>query len=83
VQDDYGGTIHLYAPSPEEIAFAEKAVKACSPVPLYARVDVIWDNNNELAIIELELIEPELWFRKNDKAADLLAEGVCETYFSN
>lgn len=76
VQDDFGGSIHLYAPSPEEIEFAINAVNACDTLPLYARVDVIWDNNKELALIELELIEPELWFRKNDNAADLLAEGI-------
>ena len=76
VQDDFGGTVHEYAPSKEEIAFAEKAVAACSPQPFYARVDVIRDNNDELAVIEMELIEPELWFRMNPKAADVLAEAV-------
>lgn len=81
VQDDYGGTVHKYAPSPEEVEFAEKATKACDPLPLYSRVDVIWDNNKDLALIELELIEPELWFRENNKAAKKLAEAVFEGYF--
>ena len=43
---------------------------------MYARVDFVYDNENNLALIELELIEPELWFRNNPKAATLLAETI-------
>ena len=76
VQDDFGGTVHDYTPSKEEIAFAEKAVAACDPSPSYARVDIIRDNENEFALIELELIEPELWFRMRPQAADVLAKSI-------
>ncbi len=76
VQDDFGGTLHEYAPSPEEIYFAENAVRQVSPLPVYARVDVIWDNEDQLCVSELELIEPELWFRKHPAAAELLADAV-------
>ncbi len=76
VQDDFGGSVHDYSPTDEEIKFAEKAVAACNPVPVYARVDVIWNNENELCVSELELIEPELWFRTCPEAADLFAEEV-------
>ncbi len=82
VQDDHGGTIHEYTASDSEIAFAEKAVATCDILPLYARVDVIWDNNDQLALIELELIEPELWFRENELAADKLAMAIKKSYFS-
>jgi glutathione synthase/RimK-type ligase-like ATP-grasp enzyme len=77
VQDDFGGTVRSYVPSKEEIRFALHAVEACERFPLYARADVIRDNNNHLAISELELIEPELWFRKSQRAAELLAKGIC------
>lgn len=76
VQDDFGGTVHNYSPSKEEMAFAEKAVAACHPHPYYARVDIIRDNNDQLAVIELEMIEPELWFRLKPKAANELASAV-------
>lgn len=69
VQDDFGGTISNYTPNAEEIKFIEHAVSACSPVPVYARIDVIWNNQNELCIGEIELIEPELWFRMSPTAA--------------
>lgn len=73
VQDDFGGTLHNYEPTAAEIEFAEKAVQACNPLPAYARVDVMWNNDGELAVSEVELIEPELWFRRNKKAAGRLA----------
>ena len=76
VQNDWGGTVHIYNPGKEEIQFAENAVKACIEFPVYARVDITTDNNGNLAIIELELIEPELWFRNNPKSANLLAKTI-------
>jgi len=76
VQDDYGGTVHEYQASKEEIAFAEQVVKACKEQPLYARVDIFTNNNDELAVLELELIEPELWFRYYPEAANVLAKAI-------
>lgn len=78
VQDDFDGTVHEYTPTPSEINFAEHIVSTCHPLPVYARVDAIWDNRNELCISELELIEPELWFRKHLPAADAFAAAVLE-----
>ena len=76
VQSDFGGSIQNYNPSVAEREFAEKAVAACDPQPVYARVDIVEDNNGQLALIELELIEPELWFRMNPKAAEVLADSL-------
>ncbi len=76
VQDDFGGSVHTYQPSEEEIKFAEKAVQACPGSPIYARVDMIWDNGDKLTISELELVEPELWFRHNKDAATQLAKEI-------
>ena len=73
VQDDFGGTISLYHPNETEIAFVEKAFAACNPLPIYARIDVIWDNQDELCIGEIELIEPEMWFRLDEQSADRCA----------
>src|SRR5690606_19523494 len=76
VQDDHGGTVHPHAASPEELAFAERAVAACDPRPLYGRVDMVRDDDGRLAVMELELVEPELWFRLEPSAAGRLAEGI-------
>jgi glutathione synthase/RimK-type ligase-like ATP-grasp enzyme len=78
VQDDHGGTVHPLTPDVEQIAFAERAVAACSPAPLYARVDTVRDSHGTLALMELELVEPELWLRCHPPAAEALADAVAE-----
>lgn len=78
VQDDFGGTVEDYQPTQAEIDLAIAAVRACEALPTYARVDIVNDNNGNPAISELELVEPEMWFRKNHQAADLLATKIKE-----
>ncbi len=76
VQDDFGGSVEKINPSLEIIELAEKTVKSLKTLPLYARVDIIFDNVNNPVISELELIEPELWFRFKEESAYKLAEIV-------
>ena len=76
VQDDHGGTVHEYNASDEEIEFAESVVAIVNPLPAYGRVDAIIDNEGRLAVSELELIEPELWFRFKPESADDYADAV-------
>lgn len=74
VQDDFGGSVGVYLPSKQEINFAEKIVSLCPKIPLYARVDLLFNQENKPVLSELEVIEPELWFRFNEKSADFLAK---------
>jgi hypothetical protein len=76
VQDDFGGSVHEYLANIDEIEFAEKVARSCEPLPAYARIDVIWDNKDNMVISEVELIEPELWFRECPKSANLLADNI-------
>jgi glutathione synthase/RimK-type ligase-like ATP-grasp enzyme len=78
VQDDHGGTVHPYEALPDEIEFAQRAVAACDPAPVYARVDMLRDNDGDLAVMELELIEPELFLRLHPPAAEALAGCVTD-----
>ncbi|MFA6541574.1 MAG: hypothetical protein WCT99_08220 [Bacteroidota bacterium] len=80
VQDDFGGTVHRYTPTTEEIEFAQSVVSHCTPKPVYARVDMIRDNEQQLSVVELELIEPEMWFRFHPPAADRLADAVVRMF---
>jgi glutathione synthase/RimK-type ligase-like ATP-grasp enzyme len=76
VQDDHGGTVHPLEPTQDHIDLAERAMAACSPTPVYGRVDMVRNNEGTLAIMELELIEPELWLRFHPPAAEVMAEGI-------
>jgi glutathione synthase/RimK-type ligase-like ATP-grasp enzyme len=78
VQDDHGGTVHHYEASAEEIEFVQNVMVKCKTVPVYGRVDVAWDNDGELALVELEIIEPELWFRESEKSSVMLADAVMD-----
>jgi glutathione synthase/RimK-type ligase-like ATP-grasp enzyme len=76
VQDNFGDSVHHYIASPFEMAFAEKVISVIDPIPIYARVDVIQDNEGKLAVSELELIEPELWLRFHPPAAEVMAQSL-------
>ncbi len=80
VQDDFGGSVEDYNPTPDEIALAVKTVEACETLPIYARVDIANDLNGVPAVMELEIVEPEMWFRRNSDAADKLAEEIANLF---
>jgi hypothetical protein len=78
VQDDFGGSVYPYSASHQEIAFAQQVIAQCHELPVYARVDLMWDNQEELCISELELIEPELWLRTYPNASELMAKALVD-----
>ncbi len=78
VQVDHGGTVCDLTPTAEQIELAERAMAACRPLPAYGRVDMVRDNEGRLAIMELELIEPELWLRHNPPAAKEMAAAIAK-----
>ena len=78
VQDDHGGKVLEHVATKQEIIFAKECIKKCPYNPIYARVDIVYDNKGEPALSELELIEPELWFRNNPEAAAILAKKISQ-----
>jgi glutathione synthase/RimK-type ligase-like ATP-grasp enzyme len=76
VQDDHGGTWSPYEPTAEEIAFAQQAIAAVDPRPAYGRVDIVRGNDGNIQLMELELIEPELWLRSKPEAATRFAAAI-------
>jgi glutathione synthase/RimK-type ligase-like ATP-grasp enzyme len=76
VQDDHGGTVHPHEPTPEELALAERAMAACDPQPIYGRVDMVRGADGRPLVMELEVVEPELWLRLRPAAAERLADAI-------
>ena len=62
-------------PSRKLIVDAERVLAAVPGNPLYARVDGV-DRDGRLALMELELIEPHLFFGWERRAATRLAKAV-------
>ena len=78
VQDDHGGTAHAHEPTAAQIELAERAIAACDPRPTYGRVDLVQDERGEWQLMELELIEPELWLRYHPPSATKFAQAIAE-----
>jgi glutathione synthase/RimK-type ligase-like ATP-grasp enzyme len=62
VQSEYGGQSAPHAATANEIAQATEILRTAAPGTVYARVDAV-DWNGKLHLMELELVEPELFFR--------------------
>ena len=76
VQDDHGGTLHPHTATADELALTEAALAVRGEVPVYGRVDMVRDPQGIARVMELELIEPELWLRLHHPAAEAFAEGI-------
>lgn len=75
VQTQHGGRNISTTPTPAEFAVAEKALAAAPEKVTYARVDMV-EFNGVPALMELELIEPELFLGYDPNAARRLADVI-------
>lgn len=73
VQKDFGGVVAPMTPSTTLRDFADRVMATAVADALYARVDVV-DAANGPLLMELELIEPELYFLYVPGAASQLAD---------
>jgi glutathione synthase/RimK-type ligase-like ATP-grasp enzyme len=76
VQSIWGGTAAAADAEPAHVAVAERALAQLDEPPLYARVDLVSDLEGDPALIELELIEPNLYLSTDPDAAERLAEAT-------
>ncbi len=76
VQSIWGGTFAPAKPDPVHLELAERALSQATRPPLYARVDLVNDLENQPCLIELELIEPNLYLSAHPPAASFLADAV-------
>jgi hypothetical protein len=60
----------------DERAFAERAVAPLAESLLYARVDMVRDETDVLRIMELELVEPSLFFLQCGRALERFVAAV-------
>ena len=74
VQEEHGGNIQPKNVSPEIISIAENIFNKLSTIPLYGRADLVRTNENEFALMELELIEPSLYLNKDEYSPARLAK---------
>ncbi|MEL7190140.1 MAG: hypothetical protein AAGK17_11350 [Pseudomonadota bacterium] len=77
IQSMYGGFEEVYTPTPQETAQAD-AIMAALPFdrPLYARIDMLAQDDGTLALMEAELIEPYLYPVQGPELGDRLAAAI-------
>jgi glutathione synthase/RimK-type ligase-like ATP-grasp enzyme len=78
VQPEYDGIITAYDPLPEELEAAARLFGVIEERLLYARVDLVRGLDGRPALIELELIEPDLYLGYDPGEGRLFAEAVLE-----
>lgn len=75
VQDHHGGSIEIYTPTKQDLDIAIAAIQAVKPSVPYARVDMVPTTLMPF-IMELELIEPDLFFRFSEVALNRFARQI-------
>ena len=76
VQEEHGGIIQAREPPAGLLAAGKKILECISTALLYARVDFVRTEEDEFALMELELIEPSLYLREAEHAPRLFAEAI-------
>lgn len=76
VQEEHGGSITAVEPDQKLRDAGRQAFEMIKPSPLYARVDLVRNDESEFALIELELIEPALYLRMDPEAPARFAKAI-------
>jgi hypothetical protein len=79
VQEEHGGRLVSLQPTASMLALAAKTIEALPAPALYARIDML-ETALGLAIIELELIEPSLYFNMDEGSAARFAQVIHQHY---
>ncbi|MBS4536524.1 hypothetical protein GOQ29_12935 [Clostridium sp. D2Q-14] len=74
VHKHWGGTYNEITATEKDLLFLQKVYDVLEEKPLYMRVDYVYDNNNKPLLLELELIEPNLYLQRNDRGLKILSE---------
>lgn len=78
VQPEFDGIISAYRPEPAEHEAAERILAAVEEPLLYARIDLVRGLDGVPQLIELELIEPDLYLEYDERAGARFAAAVIE-----
>ncbi|GAA0856357.1 hypothetical protein [Aliiglaciecola litoralis] len=79
VQEEHGGQIRSVSADPELLRASEIALAALPEKPLYARIDLI-KYQAEYVVMEIELIEPSLYFNMDPESAQRFANAFVDKY---
>lgn len=71
VQEEFGGLLSRYHPADHELAEVKRVIDAVDRFsPLYTRIDMIQSTDGRFLLMELEAIEPSMYFKYYPQGAD-------------
>lgn len=73
VQEEHGGRLKALNPEKALREAGERAMESITPQPLYSRIDFVRTEGDRFALMELELIEPSLYFNMDPGSAERFA----------
>lgn len=74
VQEEHGGRLTLVEPEDDLLNVARTMRDMIEPEPLYTRADYVRTDNDSFALMELELIEPSLYFNMDPESPKRFAK---------
>lgn len=74
VQEEHGGILQSVKPSEHLLETSKFILDRIESLPLYARIDLVKTEDNKFALMELELIEPSLYFNMDKESPDRFAQ---------
>jgi hypothetical protein len=80
VQEEHGGAIRSYEPQQDLLVAGRRAIEAIEQDTLYARVDLVRLPDGRPAVMELELIEPSLYFPFDAGSPSRFAQALNELF---
>ena len=80
VQEEHGGELFSVEPTQDMLNLSEQTLNALPEKALYARVDIL-QTSKGLAIIEVELIEPSLYFNMDSQSPERFAHAIHDLHY--
>lgn len=68
VQEEHGGKFKSVVPTEKQISIGKNIIDKLAVLPLYGRTDFVRTSDNDFALMELELIEPSLYFNMDTES---------------
>lgn len=73
VQEEHGAEITAVTPDPVLVETADRVLALVTPMPVYARCDLLRGPDGRFLLMELELIEPSMYLRMHPEAPERFA----------
>ncbi|MBK7500331.1 MAG: hypothetical protein IPI19_14920 [Ignavibacteriales bacterium] len=80
VQEEHGGKFKSVVPSEQQKTIGKNIIDKLAVLPLYGRTDLVRTVDNDFALMELELIEPSLYFNMDSESPTRFANAFAERF---